>query len=164
MNRPLFTPCEHLFTKANANPIQAKTVCLAEQLLKNQSSKHGSFWVSLDRPPPTRPGRQAIRRSNCFITIPIPYHVPQRWGLPQGGGGDSQVWTPSRIIPNHSTVYTSQGFQIIISDWMRSITHQRAYPAIQFEWISWMKQENGGGGGGGVNLFMGESEEYITVL
>jgi hypothetical protein len=42
---------EHLFTKANANPIQRKQPlgCFAE--LKNQSPIQISSWVSLDRLP-----------------------------------------------------------------------------------------------------------------
>ncbi len=122
--------------------------CFAEQsFLKNKSSKHVSFGVSLDPPPPTRPGRQAIRRSNCFITIPIPYHFPRGWGVAteRGGGvlrSEHQAGYRRSMYP--TIPYTSQGFQIIISDWMRWITHQRAHPAIQFEWISWMKQEDGG--------------------
>jgi hypothetical protein len=39
---------EHLFSKANANPKKAKPT--AEHLLKNQSSKHASPWVLLDKP------------------------------------------------------------------------------------------------------------------
>jgi hypothetical protein len=74
--------------------IQAKSTTLLrfrtvteESKLTNRHSK-----ASFDRPPPTRPGRQAIR-ANCHITVSVPYNVP--WGgggrgMPQkgkGGGG-----------------------------------------------------------------------------
>ncbi len=62
--------------------------CLSEQLLKNQSSKHRRSWESLDRPLVTWPGRQVIR-SDCLITISIPYQVLRGGGggLPQKGRG-----------------------------------------------------------------------------
>ncbi len=45
---------EHLFTKANVNPIQAKPVAFQnEQLLKKSKLKNPCPQVSLDRPSPT---------------------------------------------------------------------------------------------------------------
>jgi hypothetical protein len=71
-------------------PIQAKPTTLLrlrtvteESKLTNKLSK-----VSFDRPPPTRPGRQAIW-SNCIITVSLPYNVPWGGGGPKGKEGVS---------------------------------------------------------------------------
>jgi hypothetical protein len=51
------------------------------------------------------------------------YHMPQGWlgggmATERGGGAFSGLNGHWSTLPDHSTVYTSQGFQMNISEWM----------------------------------------------
>ncbi len=85
--------------------------------------------VPLDRTLPTRPGRQAIR-SDCLITISIPYHVAKGGGChrKRGGGGFSgSNYKPDTDSQTYPTIpCTGQGFKNKISDWMRLINLRKS--------------------------------------
>ncbi len=118
----------------------------------NLVASQNSYWrikaqnrhsqVSLDRCLSTRSGRQAIR-SNSFITISIHYHIPRGGGgchrkVGEGFSGlNTKLDTDGQ--PYLTIPYTSQGFQIIISDWMRWITRGRAYHSTTLKpiWSGW---------------------------
>ncbi len=89
-------------------------------------------WIPLDHPLPTWPGRQAI----WSLWSPFPYRF-----MSQGGGGCHRRGgrfsglndKPDTDGQSCLTIpYTSQGFQIKISDRMRWITRERAYLAIHY--------------------------------
>jgi hypothetical protein len=94
-------PClRALIYKANANKIPSKTDC----------SVASQNRVSLDHPPPTWPGRQAIQL-DCLITIPTPDTLHSLRGgegglateRKGGGGWGSQVKKMSRILTDNHT-------------------------------------------------------------
>ncbi len=100
-----------------------------------------------------------------IVSSPVPCSIMLHGGggvaTERGGGvlrSEHQAGYRRSTIPNHSIYqlgFPNNYFGLDI--W---ITPERAYPAIQFEWISCMKQEEGGG----VDQFMGKSVGYITVL
>jgi hypothetical protein len=56
------------------------------------------------------------------------YHMPRGWVGGQGGnrkGGFSGLNGHWSTLPDHSTVYTSQGFQMNISEWMDAMNNPR---------------------------------------
>jgi len=111
-------------------------------------------WLSLDYPPRLQP-----IQSDYLITIPMPYHMG---GCHRKGGGfsglNAKPDTEGQNVLNCS-VYQS-GLQNKISGWMRWITCERAYQAIEngfsflylflfrvFEAHSELWRRNHGGGG-----------------
>ncbi len=69
---------EHIFNSECQNPRQN----LFRTITEDSKAKKRHSWILLDRPPPIRPGGQAIW-SDCLITIPIPALLT----LAGGGGG-----------------------------------------------------------------------------
>ncbi len=87
----------------------------------NRSSKHRRSWVSLDPPPPTWPGGQAIRW-NYFICI---FHTLSRstggGGCHRKAGGFSGLNTKPFIDITKSTRSTLKRYHIKNPKWIHSV-------------------------------------------
>ncbi len=122
-----------LWHKGNAIQIQANRPlgCFSEQLLENLKLKIDALGYRLTV---LHPISQADKQygHDCLITISVPYHVRERGVATEKGrgfSGPNASQIPMSTIPNHSIHQLR--FPSKISNWMRWITLEWAYPAIQ---------------------------------
>ncbi len=127
---------EYLFTKANANPKTRQNRllgCFPEQLLKNQSSKIDILRYRLTV---VCPHSQVDKRYGQIVSSAFPYTMSRGRGgrgcqrkMGEGFSGlNTKLDTDGQ--PYLTIPYTSQGFQMIISDRVRWITREKEHITV----------------------------------
>jgi hypothetical protein len=107
--------CKHLFTKANANPIQAKltTRLLHRKVTEELKIKIDSLWYRLTVLRPSGQGGKQYGRIVSSLYIFILYHTQQEGGgaATEGGGGLSCLNTkPDTNDQPYLTILYQSGF------------------------------------------------------
>ncbi len=102
------------YTQSKCHPNSAWL--LLRTVTEESEAQNRHSWVSLDRSPPTWPGRLAIW-SDLFVTISVPYHIPRGGGggLPQKRGrGVSGPRPPALSGPNATSTDSNV---LVLNNW-----------------------------------------------